>query len=121
MRYATSDGDMDEGDKYFSRNNIKFRLERVEVMSQIPKDVEKLLQKRKNLAEQLMCVGAELDEYCETIGIAPGYEDACLGSHFMIYTEPASAYLLTRTAIEEKLGIRQTDETPKTVLSAERY
>ena len=112
---------MDEGDKYFSRNNIKFRLERVEVMSQIPKDVEKLLQKRKNLAEQLMCVGAELDEYCETIGIAPGYEDACLGSHFMIYTEPASAYLLTRTAIEEKLGIRQTDETPKTVLSAERY
>lgn len=89
-------------------------------MAQVPKHVEKLLQKRRNLAEQLMCVGAELDEYCEAIGIAPEYDDACLGSHFMIYTEPASAYLLTRTAIEEKLGLRQTGETPKTVLSAER-
>jgi hypothetical protein len=52
-----------------------------------------------------MCVGAELDEYCETIGIAPGYDDACLGSHFMIYTEPGTALQITKAAIENALGI----------------
>lgn len=84
-------------------------------MPQIPKDAEKLLQKRKNLAEQLMCVSAELDEYCETIGIAPGYDDACLCSHFMIYTEPGTAFLITKEAIEKALGICEATANPETL------
>lgn len=82
-------------------------------MPQIPKYVEELLQKRKNLAEQLMCVGAELDEYCETIGIAPEYDSACLCSHFMIYTEPGTAFQITKETIEKALGICEATSDPE--------
>ena len=77
-------------------------------MSQIPKYVENLLLRRRRLANSLMDVCCELDEYCKRIGVDVADADACVCGHVMIYTEPSSAYKLTRGAIQETLETQNT-------------
>lgn len=81
-------------------------------MPQIPKYVENLLLRRRRLASSLMDVCCDLDEYCKRIGVDVADADACVCGHVMIYTEPSAAYRLTKGAIEEKLGVQQSDGKP---------
>lgn len=75
-------------------------------MAKIPKYVEKLLLRRRKLAQDMMDVCCDLDSYCKRIGVDPGDADSCIGGHVMIYTEPSAAYRLTKGAIEEKLRVQ---------------
>lgn len=77
-----------------------------EVMPQVPKYVETLLLRRRKLASSLIDVCCELDQYCKRIGVDAADADTCICGHVMIYTEPRTAYRLTKEAIEEKLGIQ---------------
>lgn len=74
-------------------------------MAQIPKYVLRLLEQRAKAAERLCSISAKLDAYCEKLGICD-LDDACLVTHFMIYTEPRTAANRTRAAIEKALEER---------------
>lgn len=70
---------------------------------QIPKYVEKLLDRREKLASQLINACCEVDEYCERIGIPICNDEACLCTDVMIYCEPWAAKEKTREAIINQL------------------
>lgn len=71
---------------------------------QIPKRILKLLERRCRLAQALMDVCAELDRYCEKIGIEIGDPRAVLLTDIRIYCEPGSAYSTTKNAIQKALN-----------------
>lgn len=75
-------------------------------MKNIPCKIEALLQSRRNLALKLSEVSIAIDEYCERIGIdtANDLDKLCLCSDIRIYTEPWTAEVITRKAIEEHLN-----------------
>ena len=77
-------------------------------MSEIPKYVERLLEKRAKLALDLMCVCHKVDEYCEKIGVDMDDESASLLTHVSIYCDPYNAAKSTRMAIENALAERKT-------------
>lgn len=71
----------------------------------IPKRIEKLLNKRQQLAENLMSVNCEIDAWLESKGADlndPDISDAVL-SGCMIYTEPSTATDMVKTFIENKM------------------
>ena len=70
---------------------------------QIPKYVEKLLDRREKLASQLISACCEVDEYCERIGVPICDDEACLCTDIMIYCEPWAAKVKTRDAIIKQL------------------
>jgi len=72
---------------------------------QIPKYVEKLLDRREKLASQLINACCEVDEYCERIGIpiCNNIDETCLCTDVMIYCEPWAAKEKTREAIINQL------------------
>lgn len=77
-------------------------------MKQMPKYVEKMLQRRQRLAEQLADVSCSIDAYCESIGIdMTSYdvvENGALATDIKIYCEPSVAYRLTKKLIENHLN-----------------
>lgn len=77
-------------------------------MKQIPKYVEKMLQRRQRLAEQLANVSCDIDKYCESIGIdVTSYdvvENGALATDIKIYCEPSVAHRLTKELIEKQLN-----------------
>lgn len=72
----------------------------------IPKYVEKMLQRRRNLAVKLMDACIEVDRYCEKIGIdsTEKANEIGINNDAMIYCEPYTAYDLTRNEIEKVLN-----------------
>ena len=68
----------------------------------IPKYVQKLLDRREKLAWDLIEINTKLGEYCDRIGIED-IDRACLASHVMIYCEPRNAHRITLEAIENQL------------------
>lgn len=73
-------------------------------MKTIPKRVLNLLKRRYNFAMKLLDVGAQIDDYCEKIGLDLSDCDNALISDVKIYCEPWTAYTCTRQAIENKLN-----------------
>lgn len=73
-------------------------------MKQIPIYVETLLLKRKKLAEQLLEVCAEIDNYCDEIGVDMNDTDASILTDVTIYCEPWNAINNTRNAIINALN-----------------
>ena len=73
----------------------------------IPKYIEKLLQRRRNLALDLLGVCEEVDKYCERIGVDMCNENNALCSDVRIYCEPDAAYSNTKSAIEKVLKERE--------------
>lgn len=72
-------------------------------MVQVPKYVEKMLIRRRNLALKLIDACVDVDEYCQKIGIPICDKDSCLCTNILIYTEPEVASDKTRTAIIRQL------------------
>ena len=72
-------------------------------MKKIPKYVENMLQRRKKLALQLIDVCAQVDEYCEKIGVDMNDTSASLSTDVTIYCEPLNAISCTRNAILKAL------------------
>ena len=70
---------------------------------QIPKYIEKLLDRREKLASQLIDVCCDVDKYCERIGIPACNDESCLCTDVMIYCEPWAAKVKTRDAIIKQL------------------
>lgn len=72
----------------------------------IPKYVEKMLQRRRNLAIKLMDACNEVDRFCEKIGIdsTEKANEVGINNDVMIYCEPHTAYDLTRNEIEKVLN-----------------
>lgn len=68
-------------------------------MKEIPKYVEKLLARRQKLAEDLLLVSAQVDEYCEKIGVDMTDDDAAVLTNVAIYMEPWNAIQYTRSTI----------------------
>ena len=71
----------------------------------IPKRIEKLLDKRQQLAENLIVINCEIDTWLENKGVDlndPDISDAVL-SGCMIYTEPSTAKNMVKTFIENKM------------------
>lgn len=71
----------------------------------IPKRIEKLLDKRQQLAENLIAINCEIDTWLENKGVDlndPDISDAVL-SGCMIYTEPSTAKDMVKTFIENKM------------------
>ena len=66
----------------------------------IPKYVENLIDKRQKLAEKLMIISCELDEWLIKNDIHMGEEYTCTGC--MIYCEPATAAQCVREDILNK-------------------
>lgn len=66
----------------------------------IPKYIDKLIDKRQNLAVKLAEVSAELDEWLMNNGIHLGEEYTCTGC--MIYCEPCTAARCVREDILNK-------------------
>ena len=66
----------------------------------IPKYIDRLLERRTKLAEQLNFVSTELDEWLENNGIPTGNDYTRTGC--MIYCEPYTAEGRVREAILEK-------------------
>lgn len=72
----------------------------------VPKYVLRMLDRRERYGLRLLKVTAQLNAYCEKIGLDwnhDRYEDAVLGSHVMIFTEPEVARMNTQTEIERIL------------------
>lgn len=70
----------------------------------IPKYIERLLERRRKLAYALIDINVRIVKYCERIGVGfEEYDEACICSSFMIYTEPDAAYDATRRAIEKQI------------------
>ena len=77
-------------------------------MAEIPKYVEKLLQRRRKLAMDLITVCCEVDDYCEKVGV--DMTDSCTNSvltDVSIYCEPWNAINNTREAIQKALDQRE--------------
>lgn len=70
----------------------------------IPQYIAKTLERRRTLAERLAAVCADLDGYCERIGIDLSSPDNSLLSDAKIYFEPQTAYEQTKEAIMLALG-----------------
>lgn len=80
-------------------------------MANIPKYVEKMLQRREQLAYKLRDVGCDLDNYCKSIGLDESWmDDAVLCSDFRIFTEPNLAYRITKKYIQLALDGRLHEE-----------
>ena len=71
--------------------------------SMIPKYVEKLLERRSKLAENLISIILAIDDYCERIGIDMCDDSAVIGTNPIILSEPDVAYDRTKLAIEKAL------------------
>ena len=79
-------------------------------MAQIPKYVEKLLERRCNYARKLAEASIAVDEYCASIGInynSPLFDEACLCTDVRIYCEFDGATNSTRKAILKQLEINE--------------
>lgn len=63
----------------------------------IPKHIDKLIEKRAKIAEMLIAVTSELDEWLETNNI--DCEDDCVRSGCLIYCEPYTAAESIRESI----------------------
>ena len=73
----------------------------------VPKYVLRALDRRERYAMKLQKAVVEVNRYCSKIGLDPcndRYDNACLGSHVMIYVEPELARVNTLTEIERVLG-----------------
>lgn len=59
----------------------------------IPKYIKEKIEKRCDLAEQLIALEAEIDKWLESKGIEPGMGDysECTLNSFILYTEPGTA------------------------------
>ncbi len=82
---------------------------------EIPKYVERLLDRREDLAWQLHDVGVKLDRYCAKIGLDENWmDDAVLCSDFRIFTEPSLARRITeryiRIALDGKLSEEEWED-----------
>lgn len=74
-------------------------------MNDIPKYVEKMLQKRAKLAMKLLTVSSEVDEYCKAIGVdIEDNEKWSVNGDVKIFFEPEDAIDDTRAAILEALN-----------------
>lgn len=76
----------------------------------IPKYVQKLVERRTQLARQLCSVSVQVDEYCEKIGLDynhPLFNDACLCTDVRIYCEADGAKNMTLSTIEKVLAERK--------------
>jgi hypothetical protein len=73
------------------------------IMRKIPKYIEDLLQRRRNLAMRLMDVCVQVDEYCKRIGVDMNDNTAAILTDVMIYCEPDVALRSTREAIQKVL------------------
>lgn len=72
----------------------------------VPKYVLRALERRERYAEKLQKAAVEVNRYCSKIGLDPcndRYDEACLGSHVMIYLEPEVAKENTLAEIERIL------------------
>lgn len=82
-------------------NSIKKEIPKKE----IPKYVQRMLDRRRKLAWALMNACADVDDYCKKIGIDfDDKDDPCLLSNVMIYAEPDTAYVVTAQAILKALN-----------------
>lgn len=70
----------------------------------VPKYVLNLLERRRKLAGDLMCVNQDIFAYCEKIGMDVYDPDACLLSDVRIYCEFDGAYASTLEAIQNHLN-----------------
>ena len=73
----------------------------------VPKYVLRLLDKRRKLAQDLLSVCCEIDNYCEKIGVDFNDPDACLMTDVRIYCEFDGAYGSTLSVIKKTLGIAE--------------
>ena len=64
----------------------------------IPKYIDKLIDRRCRLAEELNSVACQLDEWCEKNGIDTYTDYLCTG--VLIYSEPSTAAWHTREDIK---------------------
>lgn len=69
----------------------------------VPKYVLRLLKRRSRLSQDLMQVCAEVDQYCERIGVDFSDPDACLQTDVRIYCEADGAYHSTLGVIQRTL------------------
>ena len=71
----------------------------------IPKNIEKLLDKRQKLAEDLICANADLDDWLEKNGADLTDADICdaVLTGCMIYCEPSNAKRIVIDYIENKM------------------
>ncbi len=72
----------------------------------VPKYVLRMLDRRERYGQKLQKAVAEVNKYCEKIGLDPchdRFDDARLGSHVMIYLEPEAAKGDTLAEIERVL------------------
>ena len=75
-------------------------------MANIPKYIEKLLQRREKLASDLLGVCHKIDQYCIKIGVDMDDPEAFLLTDIRIYCEPWNAINNTRDAIKKALERR---------------
>lgn len=68
----------------------------------IPKYVERLIERREQLAWELISVGAKLDEWLEKNDIPTGTDYTTTTTGCMIYCEPGAAARLLREDILNK-------------------
>ena len=76
------------------------------VKKTVPKYVLRMLDRRERYGQKLLKATVEVNEYCEKIGLDwshDRYDNACLGSHIMIFTEPEAARDSTLEEIERVL------------------
>lgn len=72
----------------------------------VPKYVIRMLDRRERYGKKLLKATVEVNKYCEKIGLDwnhDRYDDAILGSHVMIFTEPEIARNCTQAEIERIL------------------
>lgn len=81
-------------------------------MAQIPKYVEKILERRRNYARKLAEASIAVDDYCQSIGInynSPLFDEACLCTDVRIYCEFDGATNSTRKAILKQLELNEQE------------
>ena len=76
----------------------------------VPKYALKLLERRRRLAQELMCACYAVDEYCKKIGVDFNDPNACSMTDIRIYCEVDGAYGDTLAAIKKALDIENENQ-----------
>ena len=82
-------------------------------MKKVPKYVVEMVQRRTRLSRQLRSACADVDKYCESIGLNinhPLFDEAALCTDIRIYCEEDAAQHITLEAIQKVLNEQEVTE-----------
>lgn len=79
--------------------------------NKIPKKLLSLLNRRKNTADKLMVLDAEVENFLTTLGVAETLEYYKFQNDYgcMLYTEPSNYLKMTIDILEKNLNIKKQE------------